>query len=117
MNVFFLWTRKMFSMHVSPAVIFVKLKPQLLWHSGSIVLPKASVGSELCFAGACQTAESGGSLESLLIKTETSQTDIPQHPLGCQSRFGFAQNLKKNEVCSPKFQVASLNDQFQTQKL
>lgn len=85
----------MFSMRVSPAVIFVKLKPQLLWHSGSTVLPKASVGSELCFAGICQTAGSGGSLESLLIKTETSQTDIPQHPVGCQSGFGFAQNLKK----------------------
>lgn len=95
MNVFFLWTWKMFSMQVSPAVIFVKLKPQLLWHSGLTVLPKASVGSELCFTGTCQTAESGGSLESLLIKTETSQTDIPQHPLGCQSRFGYAQNFKK----------------------
>lgn len=44
-------------------------------------LPKASAGSDLCFERNCQTAESGGSLESLLIKTETFQTDVPQHPL------------------------------------
>lgn len=31
-------------------------------------LPKASEGSELCFKRNCQTTESGGSLESLLIK-------------------------------------------------
>lgn len=52
-------------------------------------LPKAPTGSDLCFKRTCQTHESRGSLESLLIKTETSQTDIPQHPFWCQSRFGF----------------------------
>lgn len=43
-------------------------------------LPKVPTGSGLCFTGNCQTAESGGSLESLWIKTETSQTDVLQHP-------------------------------------
>lgn len=67
-----------FSIQVSAAVIFGKLKPLHLLHSCSIV-PKASPGSELCFTRNCQTVGSRGSLESMLIKTETPQTDSHQY--------------------------------------
>ena len=79
-------------------------------------LPKAFTGSELCFAGTCQIAESGGSLENLLIKTETSQTDIPQHPPWMSKQVWFC--LEKNvKAALQRARVTSLNDQFQPQKL
>lgn len=44
-------------------------------------LPKATAGSDLCFKGNCQPPESGGSLESLLIKRKPLRLIFPSNPL------------------------------------
>lgn len=57
------------------------------------VLPKASVGSNCVLQGTVrlQRVERFG---ELVDQNGNTLSDIPKHPLGCQSRFGYAQ-LKK----------------------
>ncbi|EPQ01536.1 Potassium channel subfamily U member 1 [Myotis brandtii] len=74
-------------------------------------LLEASAGSELCFKRNCQTTESGGSLESLLIKRKPLRLMFPSTPFDVKAGLGlFGKNV------TAAFQLArvvSLNDQFQ----
>lgn len=92
-NTFLSWTSKAFSIK-SCSCYFCEVETPAFMAFVFNSLPKAPTGSDLCFKRNCQTHESRGSLESLLIKTETSQTDIPQYPLLMSKQVWFCLEKK-----------------------
>lgn len=71
-------------------------------------LPEAFTGSGLYFKQTCQGAETGGSLERMMIKAEITQANAPPGPVLMSGQVGFCFSGEREASCLPTNPVSLL---------